>query len=260
MKYLLLATGAVAALALPWLVYPPVAVDIAVWALFAIAVDLLLGFTGLLSFGHAAFWGTAAYTTGIVALHTGVPFPLAVLAGALAGTRVPGRAVQAAGVRTLGDARRPGRRPARRRPRPGLPAGRALDHLGQGRADRRPGRHRHAVGCCAGCSPGRSAGGRSGHGRLRRYRDRHRRRLRRRRAPVPARHVGHGHTLAVQVAHRPVLAARQADRRSAGAAGRAAGKQARPGQEGRVMGTDVDLGGRTALVTGGASGIGRACA
>src|SRR6266511_3494166 len=84
MKYLLLATGAVAALALPWLVYPPVAVDIAVWALFAIAVDLLLGFTGLLSFGHAAFWGTAAYTTGIVALHTGVPFPLAVLAGALA--------------------------------------------------------------------------------------------------------------------------------------------------------------------------------
>src|SRR6266542_3839814 len=84
MKYLLLATGAVAALALPWLVYPPVAVDIAVWVLFAIAVDLLLGFTGLLSFGHAAFWGTAAYTTGIVALHTGVPFPLAVLAGALA--------------------------------------------------------------------------------------------------------------------------------------------------------------------------------
>jgi branched-chain amino acid transport system permease protein len=84
MKYLLAAVGAVAALALPWLVYPPVALDIVVWALFAIAVDLLLGFTGLLSFGHAAFWGTAAYATGLVAVHTGAPFPLAVLAGALA--------------------------------------------------------------------------------------------------------------------------------------------------------------------------------
>jgi branched-chain amino acid transport system permease protein len=84
MKYILLAVGVVAALALPWLVYPPVALDIAVWALFAIAVDLLLGFTGLLSFGHAAFWGTAAYTTGLVAVHSGAPFPVAVLAGALA--------------------------------------------------------------------------------------------------------------------------------------------------------------------------------
>jgi branched-chain amino acid transport system permease protein len=82
-SWALLAVGGIAALALPWLVYPPVALDIAVWALFAIAVDLLLGFTGLLSFGHAAFWGTAAYATGLVALHTGAPFPVAVLAGAL---------------------------------------------------------------------------------------------------------------------------------------------------------------------------------
>jgi branched-chain amino acid transport system permease protein len=82
MRWLLLAAGLVAALALPWLVYPPVALDIAAWALFAVAVDLLLGFTGLLSFGHAAFWGTAAYATGLVALHTGLPFPVAVLAGA----------------------------------------------------------------------------------------------------------------------------------------------------------------------------------
>ena len=76
------AVGLLAALALPWLVYPPVALDIACWALFAVALDLLLGFTGLLSFGHAAFWGSSAYATGLVAIHTGVPFPLAVLAGA----------------------------------------------------------------------------------------------------------------------------------------------------------------------------------
>ncbi|RAY17317.1 branched-chain amino acid ABC transporter permease [Actinomadura craniellae] len=56
--------------------------DIVCWALFAIAVDLLLGFTGLLSFGHAAFWGSSAYVSGLIALHSGLPFPLAVLGGA----------------------------------------------------------------------------------------------------------------------------------------------------------------------------------
>lgn len=75
--------GLLVALALPWFVYPPVATDIAAWALFAVSLDLLLGYAGLLSFGHAAFWGSSAYTTGLVALRLGAPFPLAVLAGAL---------------------------------------------------------------------------------------------------------------------------------------------------------------------------------
>lgn len=82
-RWVLLAVGLVVALALPWFVYPPVAMDIAAWALFAVALDLLLGYVGLLSFGHAAFWGGSAYVTGLVAIHAGVPFPLAVLAGAL---------------------------------------------------------------------------------------------------------------------------------------------------------------------------------
>ncbi|MEU8248081.1 branched-chain amino acid ABC transporter permease [Nonomuraea sp. NPDC048916] len=75
---------AVLALALPWLVYPPIAMDIACWALLAVSVDLLLGYTGLLSFGHAAFWGGSAYVTGLVAINLQVPFPLAILAGTLA--------------------------------------------------------------------------------------------------------------------------------------------------------------------------------
>jgi len=83
-RWVLLAAGLVAALALPWLIYPPVASDIVAFALLAVALDLLIGFTGLLSFGHAAFWGAAAYTTGLVAIHAGGPFPVAVLAGALA--------------------------------------------------------------------------------------------------------------------------------------------------------------------------------
>jgi branched-chain amino acid transport system permease protein len=80
----LLAAGLLVALALPWVIYPPVAMDMICWALFAVAVDLLLGFTGLLSFGHAAFWGTSAYAAGLIALHAGLPFPVAVLGGALA--------------------------------------------------------------------------------------------------------------------------------------------------------------------------------
>lgn len=72
-----------AVLALPWLIYPPVAMDILAWGLFAISVDLLLGFTGLLSFGHAMFWGTSAYVTGIIAIRSGLPFPVAILGGAV---------------------------------------------------------------------------------------------------------------------------------------------------------------------------------
>lgn len=78
-----LAIGLAVVLALPWFIYPPVAMDIAAWALFAVSVDLLLGYTGLLSFGHAAFWGSSAYATGLIATNLGLPFPVAVLGGAL---------------------------------------------------------------------------------------------------------------------------------------------------------------------------------
>ncbi len=84
----LVTVGVLVAFALPWYVYPPVAMDIAAWALFAVALDLLLGYTGLLSFGHAAFWGSSAYATGIIAIETGLPFYVAVLGGALVATVV----------------------------------------------------------------------------------------------------------------------------------------------------------------------------
>jgi branched-chain amino acid transport system permease protein len=79
----LLVVGVAVAFGLPWWIYPPVALDIAAWALFAVALDLLLGYTGLLSFGHAAFWGTSAYATGVIATETGMPFYVAVLGGAV---------------------------------------------------------------------------------------------------------------------------------------------------------------------------------
>lgn len=82
-RWAFLASALVVALALPWFVYPPVAFDIACWALAAVALDLLLGYGGLLSFGHAAFWGGSAYATGLISLSVGAPFPVAVLAGAV---------------------------------------------------------------------------------------------------------------------------------------------------------------------------------
>jgi branched-chain amino acid transport system permease protein len=83
MKAIVLGIGVIIALWLPNGLYPAVAVDMLCWALFAVAIDLLLGYGGLLSFGHAAFWGTSAYVTGLVAARAGAPFPVAVLAGAL---------------------------------------------------------------------------------------------------------------------------------------------------------------------------------
>ena len=50
------------ALVLPVFVYPVLAIDIVAYATFAVAFDLLLGFAGLLSFGHA-FSGAAPATS-----------------------------------------------------------------------------------------------------------------------------------------------------------------------------------------------------
>jgi branched-chain amino acid transport system permease protein len=56
---------AVFLVAIPMLgIYPIFAMKIMCYALFACAFNLLLGFTGLLSFGHAAFLGGAAYASG----------------------------------------------------------------------------------------------------------------------------------------------------------------------------------------------------
>jgi branched-chain amino acid transport system permease protein len=70
----------VAALAVPALgsrFYTFVATDVAILALFAVSLNLLLGYTGLVSFGHAAYFGIGAYTTGILMKKAGVPFLLA---------------------------------------------------------------------------------------------------------------------------------------------------------------------------------------
>jgi branched-chain amino acid transport system permease protein len=71
----------VSGLAAPFLVYPVFAMKILCLALFACAFNLLLGYTGLLSFGHAAFLGAAGYVTGHTVKVLGFQPELGILAG-----------------------------------------------------------------------------------------------------------------------------------------------------------------------------------
>ncbi|WP_341907900.1 branched-chain amino acid ABC transporter permease [Polaromonas sp. YR568] len=65
--------------------YPVFVMKLLCFALFACAFNLLLGFTGLLSFGHAAFFGMAAYVTGWVVKALGFTPELGLVAGILTG-------------------------------------------------------------------------------------------------------------------------------------------------------------------------------
>ncbi len=71
-------------LALPALgVYPVFVMKVLCFALFACAFNLLIGYTGLLSFGHAAFFGGAAYAAGYSMKVWGLPTPVGLVFGML---------------------------------------------------------------------------------------------------------------------------------------------------------------------------------
>ena len=93
--------GLGAALIMPHLLYPVLAADILAWGLFAVSFDLLLGFAGLLSFGHAAFWGVSAYATSYILTRWGVPVPVALL-GAVLSALVVGLPISLLSIRRLG--------------------------------------------------------------------------------------------------------------------------------------------------------------
>src|SRR5579872_2739455 len=61
--------------------------DITRLALFALSLDLILGYAGVVSLGHAAFFGIGAYSAGLLALHGIITEPVAaLLAAGLAAT------------------------------------------------------------------------------------------------------------------------------------------------------------------------------
>jgi branched-chain amino acid transport system permease protein len=74
-------------IAVPFIgIYPLFVMKVLCFALFAAAFNLLIGYTGLLSFGHAMFLGMAGYTTGYAIQTLGYSPELGVLAGTAAAT------------------------------------------------------------------------------------------------------------------------------------------------------------------------------
>src|SRR5262249_27434531 len=65
----------------PFALYPVFLMKAFCFALFACAFNLLVGFGGLLSFGHAVFMGSASYVTAHTAKEWGLPPELAILVG-----------------------------------------------------------------------------------------------------------------------------------------------------------------------------------
>jgi branched-chain amino acid transport system permease protein len=80
------AIGVVILAAAPFVIYPVFLIKLLCMALFACAFNLLIGGGGLLSFGHAAFFGSAAYIAAEAAKVWGFPFESAVLAGTATAT------------------------------------------------------------------------------------------------------------------------------------------------------------------------------
>jgi branched-chain amino acid transport system permease protein len=70
-----------AMVALPLVVRPALAAEIWIFAIFGLGCNLLLGYTGLLSFGQSTFFGSAAYVAGWLLKHWGVNVFVALAAG-----------------------------------------------------------------------------------------------------------------------------------------------------------------------------------
>ena len=74
--------------------YPYLALEIMIWMIFALGFNLLLGYGGLPSFGHGAFFGVGAYAFGLLQLKLGAGL-LAGLAGAVLAAALAGAVVAA---------------------------------------------------------------------------------------------------------------------------------------------------------------------
>ena len=92
---------AMVALAAPWFAYPVFLMTALCFALFAGAFNLLLGYAGLMSFGHAMFFGMAGYFFGHVVKEWAMPPEVGILAG-VAGAALLGLVTGALAIRRQG--------------------------------------------------------------------------------------------------------------------------------------------------------------
>jgi branched-chain amino acid transport system permease protein len=89
-------------LVMPWLMpYEALAVNVLIFGLYAVGFNLLFGYTGLLSFGHAAFLGIGSYLAGISIVQGGFPWWLAILIGVVSST-IAGGVIGFFAIRTRG--------------------------------------------------------------------------------------------------------------------------------------------------------------
>jgi branched-chain amino acid transport system permease protein len=82
--------------------YVPLGARILVYILFALSLDLILGYAGIITLGHTAFFGLGAYVAGILGAKTGVTDPLLQMAAAGAAAALLGVATGAVILRTKG--------------------------------------------------------------------------------------------------------------------------------------------------------------
>ena len=81
--------------------YEALAINILIFGLYAVGFNLLFGYTGMLSFGHAAFLGVGSYLCGIAIVHGAWPWWAAIAAGVVASSLV-GLVIGYLAIRTRG--------------------------------------------------------------------------------------------------------------------------------------------------------------
>lgn len=69
---------------LPLIISTPLATEILIWTIFGMGFNILLGYTGVLSFGHAAYFGLGAYAAGLTFRYLDASIPVGIVAGILA--------------------------------------------------------------------------------------------------------------------------------------------------------------------------------
>jgi branched-chain amino acid transport system permease protein len=82
--------------------YLPLGARILIYILFALSLDLILGYGGIITLGHSAFFGVGAYVAGILGAKVGITDPLAQMAAAAAAAALLGMATGAVILRTHG--------------------------------------------------------------------------------------------------------------------------------------------------------------
>jgi branched-chain amino acid transport system permease protein len=82
--------------------YVPLGARILVYILFALSLDLILGYAGIITLGHSAFFGLGAYVAGVLGAKFGVTDPLLQMAAAAAAAALLGVATGAVILRTKG--------------------------------------------------------------------------------------------------------------------------------------------------------------